>query len=229
MTRPISREPIRRAVRRILLDRLLDRELPPGSHINESALAAEFGISRTPLREALLQLASEGLIEAHPGRGFSVAEMDTKTGREIYGLVAELEALALRRSGIPDPDTLAQLRDLDRQRARRPEEHDPSEAADLDIEWHRVLVADCPNRQLLELLEVLRQRAYRYEYGFLNDFTRVGLKGIKQHEAVLDALEEGDVEEAANRLLDHWAYAGRSLAAWLENADLAGGSPGAAT
>lgn len=222
MTSPISREPIRQVVRRILLDRLLDRQLAPGEHINETALAAEFGISRTPLREALLQLASEGLIESVPGKGFSVAEMDARTGRDLYSLVAELEVLALLRSDPPEPETLERLRELDRRRARSPEEHDPSEAAELDIEWHRILVRDCPNGQLLDLLEILRQRFYRYEYGFLKDFERVGLKGVEQHERVLDALEAGDVEEAASRLTAHWDYACRSLEGWLADTDLTG-------
>jgi len=219
---PISREPIREAVRRILLDRLLERELAPGEHINESALASEFGISRTPLREALLQLASEGLIESVPGKGFSVAEMDARTGRDLYSLVAELEVLALRRSDPPDPATLARLRELDRLRARTAEEHDPSEAAELDMEWHRVLVEACPNRQLLSLLDLLRQRFYRYEYGFLKDFERVGLTGVEQHEEVLDALEEGDVEAAASRLVEHWSYACHSLEDWLDGVELSG-------
>jgi len=225
VTSPISREPIREKVREILVDRLLDRQLEPGQHINESELAAEFGISRTPLREALLQLASEGLIESEPGRGFRVTEMDVRTGRELYSLVAELEVLALKRTGPLDEETVERLRELDRQRARRPEDHDATEAVALDIQWHRALVEACPNQQLLELLDLLRQRVYRYEYGHARKFEQIGVKGLKQHASILEALEAGDTEEAAGRLLDHWKYAVRSLDDWLDEAIGAEGAP----
>ena len=216
MTSPISREPIRDKVREILVDRLLDRQLEPGQHINETELAAEFGISRTPLREALLQLASEGLIESEPGRGFRVTEMDVRTGRELFHLVAELEVLALRRTGSLDEETLERLREMDRRRARRPEDHDATEAVALDIRWHRTLVEACPNRQLLELLDLLRQRVHRYEYGQARKFEQIGVRGLEQHASVLEALEKGDTEAAASRLLDHWNYAAHTLDDWLE-------------
>jgi DNA-binding GntR family transcriptional regulator len=216
----ISREPVRDAVRRVLLDRLLARELAPGERLNESRLASEFGISRTPLREALLQLASDGLVESRPGRGFFVAGMEPETARDLYVLVGELEALGLQRTGRPDEDTLASLRKLDARRARRPEDYDGANAVDLDMQWHHELLTGCPNRPLLDLLEVCRRRLYRYVYVHAADFGLVGTTGLEQHGRILDALEAGLVDEATGLLRQHWRYAADVILRRLEDADL---------
>jgi len=217
---PITREPVRDAVRRVLLDRLLARELAPGERLNESRLASEFGISRTPLREALLQLASDGLVESRPGRGFFVAGMDPATAHDLYILVGELEVLGLRRIGRPSDETLGTLRDLDARRARRPEDYDGALAVDLDMEWHQELLSSCPNRPLLDLLEVCRRRLYRYVYVHAADFGLVGTTGLEQHGRILDELEDGQVDRAAERLRRHWEYAADVVLRRLEDADL---------
>ena len=73
---PIPRAPLRAEVRRALIETLTRGDPPPGTPLSEPALAAGLGISRTPLREALLGLAHEGLLETTPGRGFSVAPVN---------------------------------------------------------------------------------------------------------------------------------------------------------
>jgi DNA-binding GntR family transcriptional regulator len=215
-----SREPVREGVRKLLLDRLLARELAPGERLNEAELASEFGISRTPLREALLQLASDGLVESRPGLGFFVAGMDPATARDLYGVVGLLEALALRRSGQPDPATLQRLRGIDARRDRRPEEYDGVRKVDLDMEWHHTLVESCPNQPLLELLEVCRQRLFRFEYVHASEFARVGTTGLEQHARVLGELEAGHVERAADLLREHWEHGACALSDWLAGTDL---------
>jgi DNA-binding GntR family transcriptional regulator len=71
---------------------ILSAALPPGVRVNEVALARELGISRTPLREALFGLEREGLVISHPRRGFFVSPLDVKDAREVYPLLATLEA-----------------------------------------------------------------------------------------------------------------------------------------
>lgn len=222
----ISREPVRDAVRRLLLDRLLARKLAPGERLNESRLASEFGISRTPLREALLQLASDGLVESRPGRGFFVSGMEPAEAHDLYVLVGELEALGLRRSGRPSDDTIAALRDLDAHRARRAEDYEGAQAVDLDMRWHHELLAECPNRPLLDLLEVCRRRLYRYVYVHAADFGLVGTTGLEQHGHILDALEDGHMELALELLQQHWRYASEAVLRRLEDADLSSAEDG---
>ncbi len=217
MAHPITPEPIRDAARRVLLDRLLAGRLQPGTRINETELAEEFGVSRTPLREALFLLAAEGLIESRPRRGFYVADLDPDSVRDIYGTLGGLEGLALRASPRPGGERLERLRDIDRRRSRRAEDYDPARAVSLDMEWHQVLVSGCPNRLLLELIELCRQRAYRYEYAYVADFGRMGTTGLDQHADIIAALAAGNVEEAATLLQQHWDYGAESRASWLSN------------
>ena len=217
MAHPITPEPIRDAARRVLLDRLLAGALQPGTRINETELAEEFGVSRTPLREALFLLAAEGLIESRPRRGFYVAGLDPDSVRDIYRTLGGLEGLALRASPKPTAKRLGRLRDIDRRRSRRAEGYDPANAIGLDMEWHQVLVSGCPNRLLLELIELCRQRAYRYEYAYVADFGRTGTTGLDQHAGIIAALAAGDLEDAATLLQQHWEYGAESRAKWLSN------------
>ncbi|MCZ7528349.1 MAG: GntR family transcriptional regulator [Acidimicrobiia bacterium] len=92
----IERRPLRDKVREEVLERLLRGVLPVGTNINEPELARELGVSRTPLREALLSLEREGLLDTHPGRGWWVAPLTPETVLDVYPIVGTLEALAVR-------------------------------------------------------------------------------------------------------------------------------------
>lgn len=208
------------------MDRLLAGVLRPGTRINETDLAEEFGVSRTPLREALFLLAAEGLIESRPRRGFYVSELDPDTARDLYMTLGGLEALALDESSPPDREHVAALRAIDQERARRPEDHDPAEAVDLDIEWHQTLVSGCSNMELLALIEQCRQRVYRYEYAYVADFGRMGSKGLEQHALMAGALERGDLSEAARLVRAHWEYGARSRVRWLSSEGIIDGDGG---
>ena len=91
---------------------ILEGNLAPGGPIVESGLAADLGVSRTPLREALHSLEREGLVTSEPGRGFLVAQLVAREAQELYPLRALLEPLALRLSGLPDRKALVELTTL---------------------------------------------------------------------------------------------------------------------
>ncbi|HET9978012.1 MAG TPA: GntR family transcriptional regulator [Burkholderiaceae bacterium] len=89
---PFARRPLYEDVAERLRAQIFDRVLAPGSWIDERKLAAEYGISRTPLREALKVLAAEGLVTMKPRRGAYVAEMSREDVAQVYRLLALLEA-----------------------------------------------------------------------------------------------------------------------------------------
>src|SRR5262245_11264637 len=95
---PIERRPLREQIREELLRRLDRGDFTAGTDVNEATLAVELGVSRTPLREALITLAGEGVLESNQGRGFSFAPVSRKEFRELCEIVAALEALALDSS-----------------------------------------------------------------------------------------------------------------------------------
>lgn len=202
----ISREPIRTEVRRLLLERLLSGELEPSARINESKLATQLGVSRTPLREALLRLEFEGLLRSAPGKGFSVAPLSAEGARNLYSLVGLLEPLAVETSGEMDEATLAELDQLEEARVRANQDHSLEQTVELANRWHDVLVAGCPNQELLDILSVLKRRLYRYEYLLADEVSGSGGQRHDHHTQIVTALRTGNTELAIEQLKDHWKF-----------------------
>lgn len=206
----ISRQPLRADVRRVLLARLLSGELEPGTRINEVQLAGELGVSRTPLREALLHLKFEGFIDSEQGKGFFVASLDQRTAYDLHDLVGMLEARAVRAfARLPSEeqeDLLKELERLNDELAREvaaPGEPDPERLMELGNTWHSLLVSANNNMQLREILELLKARLFRYTYHFVGHAHR--MEGtLDQHAEIIEALRQGKIDEVADRVWAHW-------------------------
>ena len=95
----LSRTPLRDHVYLELLQRVQKGTLPPGSRIRDTEIARELGVSRTPVREALIRLAREGALQAEVGRGFRVRSLETAELLEVGAILAGLEPLALDLTG----------------------------------------------------------------------------------------------------------------------------------
>ncbi len=204
MSSRVAPEPIRTEVRNLLLERLLSGELEPGAKINESRLALELGVSRTPLREALLRLEFEGFLRSSKGKGYTVAPLRSEAAEHLYSLVGLLEPLAVEAAGVPGPKVLAQLEAIERRRVESIRSHDLAHAVELGSQWHEVLVRECPNDELLDILAVLKRRLYRYEYILANDVSRGIGAGHDDHDRILEGFKQGDLPLALERLRDHW-------------------------
>lgn len=209
----VSRAPLRDEVRRALLEALLRGDPPPGAAISEPALAADLGISRTPLRETLIGLAREGIVLSEPGRGFRVAPLTRREVEEIYPLIWTLEGLAL---GTAAPPGTGKLRELERlNRELREAEGDAAAALEGDRRWHHALLGDCGNQLLLETVAALKNRAFRYEYAYMRGSGRV-ITSVSQHEAIVEALRRGDRAGAIALLEGNWRVSVDFILPWLE-------------
>jgi DNA-binding GntR family transcriptional regulator len=185
----VTRNPLGDQVYLQLLQRIERGSLPTGSKLRDATIAAEFGVSRTPVRETLVRLAREGILSAEPGRGFRLAPMSTAELRDIGSILAALEPLALDQSPEPSDDQLARLGEI----VRRLEQTraDIPACVELDDQFHRVLLEGCANRRLLGLLETLRRSLRRYLYHYLQRGGRVSLSTL-QHTRIAEALRKGD-------------------------------------
>ena len=128
--------PIRADLHGIVRDRIVRGELAPGARIKESALAEELGTSRTPLREALISLAHEGLIHSEFAHGFSVEPLSGREVRENYPVLWTLEGLALRASGNAVYDVLIEISKINAALAKSTK---PEDRISLDTAWHEKL------------------------------------------------------------------------------------------
>lgn len=218
MVNSVIRQPLRREARRLLLDRLLSGALSPGDRINESRLAAEIGVSRTPLREALIRLEIEGFVENDKGKGFYVLPLDAKRARDLYTVMGLLEAQALETSERHARDTLDELGRLEARRAAAKRAHEFDEAISLDREWHALLVGGCPNDELLRILEMARDRLNRYEHVLARQREWQG-RDHDNHTRIIDALRDGNPGLAVEILKHHWQKGAEIRAAWLERTE----------
>jgi DNA-binding GntR family transcriptional regulator len=181
-----------------VLQRIQRGSVPGGSKLKDTAIAAELGVSRTPVREALTRLAWEGLLAADTGKGFRLTPLDAVELQEIGSILAALEPFALDLAPDPEPATLTSLTEV----VRRLEQTrgDIARCVELDEEFHRVLLAGCPNRRLLSLADTLRRGLRRYLHHYLDRGGRVSLSTL-QHSRIAEALRKGD-RAAARQLLE---------------------------
>jgi len=200
----IERPSLRDQVHDELLRKLLGGELTIGGNIDEPALAAELGVSRTPVREALARLVEQGLVEHRQSRGFFVTPVTVTDAREVYPMLATLEALALRTAepaaiaaALP---RLAASADLSTADTR-----DPRQAHAADDHFHDQLVALARNARLTETVTALKRLVHRFEHAYMSDSKALHVSS-QQHNAIVDALRDGDLESATHALEDNWRH-----------------------
>ncbi|WP_055700172.1 GntR family transcriptional regulator [Streptomyces silaceus] len=199
---PIENRPLREQVKEELLRRLGTSTIATDQTINEVQLAAELGVSRTPLREALITLEREGVITSERGKGFRFTPLSAREFRDLTAIVATLETLALRSS---DPGHLTRIapRLLAEARAFAAPQapHDVIER--YDDAWHDLLLSGCANGRLMQLITSLKVTMHRYERVALGD-QDVLERSAEEHERIALCLQRGDLEAAAAALEENW-------------------------
>jgi len=197
----ISRKPLRADVHKELLGLILQGALTPGQRLRDTELAQQLGVSRTPIREALLRLEREGFITSQLHQGFSVKPLIESEIRDVYPLVGLLECSALDEIPDPSPRKLKQLSELSQ--AMQQEGSDPLRRIELDEAWHKALVAESGNQHLTRILDDLKRILFRYEYAFMQ-VSRWVSESTEEHRAIAAALERGKRREAVRLLDTHW-------------------------
>jgi DNA-binding GntR family transcriptional regulator len=194
---PVLRTTLRAETRDAVRARILDGRLPPGANVIERDLSVSLGVSRTPLREALLGLQAEGLLRLEPQRGFFVASLSVAEARELYPLIGSLEALAVKRGRPADVGPLAAINAGFR--GARDQQH----AVRADRAWHEALLERCGAPRTAAILEPLRAAASRYEYRFFSGRAAI-LESARQHDAIAHALERRRFAQAVDLLQQNW-------------------------
>ncbi|MBE7941147.1 MULTISPECIES: GntR family transcriptional regulator [Ramlibacter] len=185
-----------------LRQRIFRRELEPGSWIDEVKIAQEFGISRTPLREALKVLAAEGLVTMKVRRGAYVTEVSESDLADVYHLLALLESDAARVvASRASPGELAELQAL----------HASLEAAAgqrerffaINERFHMRLLEIAGNRWRNQMVEDLRKVMKLNRHNSLLKSGRME-ESMLEHRAIVAALADRDAELAARRMQEHF-------------------------
>jgi DNA-binding GntR family transcriptional regulator len=176
------------------------REFRPGQRMREADLAEWLNISRTPVRDALKQLETEGLLVAAPRRGLVVVELDQQQVTEIYALRNVLEGLAARMAAQhASPAEVAAMRDaMDRQDSASIDDFE--QLAHLNRTFHQSIYHAARNRYLLEVLEGLESTLALLPGTTYSDPSRPE-RALDEHRVIVDAIErrDPDTAEAAAR------------------------------
>lgn len=198
-------------VYRAVRARILDGVLAPGAFLREKDLET-MGVSRTPIREALGRLASEGFLEHMPHRGFRVPEEPVGKLLELYPVVAALELLAgqLALPNLTAAD-VAYLRDVNRRLGEaRGDQGDVRTRLALNTEFHRVFSERSGNGRLRDLLDDLRAQLGRLELWFYSDRAHTE-ESVREHDEIITALERSDHARALSVLEHNMSLTYRSL------------------
>jgi len=190
-------------VAELLRERIFSNQLPPGSWIDELKLAEEYGISRTPLREALKVLATEGLVTMKVRRGAYVTEVNAKDQRDVYHLLSLLESDAA--GVVATRATDAQLQDLQTlHRALEAALADTDAFFEINERFHMQLLEIADNRWRDQLVADLRKVMKLNRHNSLLKSGRV-VESLKEHQALMDALLARDAALSAQRMREHFA------------------------
>ena len=199
----LDRRLLRDDVFRRLRDAIVDGTFAPGEQLKDVELATWLGVSRTPVREALLRLAESGLVESHPGRSTTVSSLDLRASRDARDVVAAMHEVAVREA-VPRLTKLdiRAMRDANRRFRAAVEAGDVEAAIQADDELHGVPVAAASNRAVVAVLDqfvpVLR-RSERLRFASLD-----GHGSIARHEELIRLCAAGDVEGAAAVAFGTW-------------------------
>ncbi|MBO2450831.1 GntR family transcriptional regulator [Actinomadura barringtoniae] len=199
---PIEHRPLREQIKDELLLRLSRGEFTADEPLNESQLSTELGVSRTPLREALIALEREGIIRSERGKGFRFAPLSSKEFRDLTTIVSEMESLALRLSGADFLKSIAPHL-LDEARAFSDPQAPLNVIERYDDAWHDLMLSGCPNERLLDLIASLKLTMHRYERVVVGD-QEVLERSAEEHEQIAERLLNGDVDGAVTALKRNW-------------------------
>jgi DNA-binding GntR family transcriptional regulator len=204
-TPPLTRVCLSDAAYERLRDWILDGTLIPGEALRDEALAEALGMSRTPVRDALQRLETEGLVLSTPTRRTYVSPVTTEQAHEIYPITAHLEALALRLA-FPHlgEDTLAEMTAANARLKEALQRGDPSAAMAADQELHDGFIARCDNEQLIALLRELRCKVRRIERAFWSAADRT--PSVLDHAELIAALHAKDMEAGQRILARNWQH-----------------------
>jgi len=202
-------------IRNALTDAITSGEIPAGTSLDEQNLAQRYGASRTPVREALRQLAASGLVEVRPRRGVVVARLTPERIADMFETTAEIEAMCARLATYRmTPLERGRLMDLQEDSAAAVEAGDVDAYDRLNRAFHESLYAATHNSFMAEQALAIRERLAAFRRTQLRHGDRIR-RSRDEHGEILAAIAEGDGELAARRMRAHMLRAAAALGRYI--------------
>ena len=202
---------------------ILSNRMPPGFQAPEPEIALRLGMSRTPVREALIRLEGEGLVELVPRHGARVLPVSAADMAEIYEILTALEpaaAAALARAGM-EPETLAPLEEATNRMEAALKTGDLDEWALADDLFHSTILRLHGNRRMQSVVSELLDQSHRARMVTLR-MRELPEESTKDHRAILEKLRAGDADGVQTLFRAHRQRAAKELLGLLDNYQLPG-------
>ncbi len=181
---------------RDLEEKIIIGTLEPGQRIIEESLCKKLGVSRSPVREALRILESQGFVRREPRKGVSVTWITQKEAENIYRIRANLESLATYLAvKEQDPEVLRKLKKIHSKMKELAEKENITAYFRLNLKFHETLVNASNNQRLIQMIETFVKQTKRYRVEVLTAPGRLKAS-IENHEAIIRSFEAGDAEQA---------------------------------
>jgi Transcriptional regulators len=187
--------------------KIQDGELLPKQKVNELEICKELEISRTPAREALIQLSSDNLIEYIPRKGFLVKEIDNKKKLDTYKIIGTLDSLAATLSfEFLTKEDFKKMQEVIEKMDISIKYQNYTDYCHLQSEFHEIYIGKCNNPSLIDLLHLLKNSFIRLSY-MSDDKERLfeTLTVVnKQHKSIADLFEQGNISALEDAIKSHW-------------------------
>lgn len=195
--------PLRDVVFQTLRQAILRGELKPGERLMEIHLAQKLGVSRTPVREAIRKLELDGLVLMIPRKGAVVAEITVSDLEDVLEVRMALEELAVKHACRRiTQEQLKELTVLAEEFRKSLQGGDVGACAQADMAFHDAIYESTGNNRLIQILNNLRERMYRYRMEYLKD-QQSHAQLLKEHEEICRALQERDEKAALASISCH--------------------------
>lgn len=203
-TEALNRTFIRDDVYQSLLRWIIEGVLEPGEKLKDKDLAAQLGVSRTPVREALRKLEDEGFVETAANRWTRVTPVTLRDAEHIYPIIQTLEGLVLKLA-FPKLTVvhIRQMQNANYQLKAALGSHNSQAAMQADESFHQVLIDVVNNSELSALLEQLKTKYKRIELAYFSNTDSL-LASFEDHQTLISALENKDFEAANQALTRNW-------------------------
>ncbi|MFD7289726.1 GntR family transcriptional regulator [Streptomyces sp. NPDC059863] len=200
---PVKRPPAADRVYSHIKEAVLDRRFEGGTLLTEGELAEAVGVSRTPVREALLKLEVEGLIKLYPKKGALVLAVSAQEIADVVETRLLVEEFAVRKAVPASARLIARLEEVLEEQRRLAEDGDLAAVAVADRCFHAEIVRHAGNEILSKLYDQLRDRQLRMGVAVLEAHPDRIAKNITEHTEMLDAIRRGDADAAAQCVRRH--------------------------
>jgi DNA-binding GntR family transcriptional regulator len=214
----IKRQTVTSSVADVVRRRIIDGTYGSGFQLRQDSLATELGVSRIPIREALLQLEAEGLVEIHTHKGALVSALSVSDAQDLFDARAALEPMiariAVRNATPKEIDKIsACLKDY-REAIER--QASPEEISHLNWQFHRAMCEPANRPRSMQILGALHSSTDRY-LGMQINLRGAANKALIDHETLLDAFVRRDEEMLIDNLMEHIRSAESSVIRALQN------------